>query len=211
VNKKHYICCHACDEVAIIKEPEKEGVYKCPNCGHTLFKNRKGVVEKLYALSIASLILFILSNIYPILTFSVLGKHSTATFSTAIEYLYKDGDYIMAIAVLMTTIVVPLLYITISMILFGMLYYGFKSNKMIYMTKILEDIKHWGMLDVFMVGILVSVVKLVKMGTIHFGISFYSFIALIPIMAYSHMILDTHKVWEKMEELGIRYDGECKV
>jgi len=211
VKSSKYVCCLECDEISIIKETEQEGVYRCPNCYHKLFKNRKNIVEKLFALNIASFILFILSNIYPILTFSVVGKNSYATFTTAIEYLYRDGDYIIATALLMTTIVVPFLYIIISMLLFGMLYYGFKSKIMILFTKILEDIRHWGMLDVFMVSILVSIVKLIKMGNIQLGISFYSFVALIPIMAYSHMILDTHKVWERMDELGLRYDRECKI
>ncbi len=198
-----HLCCHACDELVTIKLPEKEGRYRCPTCGHTLFKNYKNSIEKSYAISIASLILFIVANYFPILTFSVIGQNSTATFMTAIEYLYRDGDYIMAIAVLMTTIVVPFTFILFAMIVFGMLYHGKIHPVIIPMLRIIEDLRPWGMLDVFLIGVLVSVVKLVKMGTIHFGISFWAFVSLVPLMAYAHMILDPHKVWEIIEDAGM--------
>ena len=197
---KRYICCHKCDEISEIPYPSRKGRYKCPNCGHTLFRNYPGMIEKLYAMSIASFILFILANYYPILTFSVIGKESSANFATSIEYLYLDGDYIMAIAVFMTTILVPFVYITLSMVLFGLLYHGKRALFMIPLIKILEEIRPWGMLDVFMVGTLVSIVKLVKMGDIHTGISFWAFVILIPILAYSHMIFDPHPVWDMIEE-----------
>ena len=71
------------------------------------------------------------------------------------------------------------------------------------MIRIIEDLRPWGMLDVFLVGTLVSIVKLIKMGNIDFGISFWAFVALIPLMAYSNMILEPHKVWEIIEDAKI--------
>ena len=200
MNNHRHVCCHACDEIVTIKLPEKEGRYNCPICGHILFKNYKNSIEKSYAISIASFILFLVANYLLILTFNVIGQSSTATFFTAIEYLYKDGDYIMVIAVLMTTIVVPFTFITLSMIVFGMLYHNKIHPIIIPMLRIIEDLRPWGMLDVFLVGTLVSIVKLIKMGSIHFGISFWAFASLVPLMAYANMILDPHKVWEIIED-----------
>ena len=198
-----HLSCHACDELVTIKLPEKEGRYRCPVCGHTLFKNYKNSIEKSYAISIASFILFLVANYFPILTFNVVGQSSSATFMTAIKYLYQDGDYIMTIAVLMTTIVVPFTFIVLTMIVFGMLYHNKIHPIIIPMLRVVEDLRPWGMLDVFLVGTLVSIVKLVKMGSIHFGYSFWAFVALVPLLAYAHMILDPHRVWEMIEDAGI--------
>ena len=198
-NHRH-ICCCACDEIVKIQLPEKVGRYKCPTCGHTLFKNYKNSIERSYAISVASFILFIVANYFPILTFNVMGQTSSATFFTAIEYLYRDEDYIMAIAVLMTTIVVPFIFILFSIIVFGMLYHNRIHPIIVPMLRIIEDLKPWGMLDVFLVATLVSIVKLIKMGTIQFGYSFWAFASLVPLMAYANMILDPHRVWEIIED-----------
>ena len=203
MKKYIHLCCHACDEIVRIKLPEREGRYKCPTCGHTLFKNYKNSIEKSYAISIASLILFIVANYFPILTFNVMGQTSSATFFTAIEYLYKDKDYIMTIAVLMTTIIVPFTFILLTLIVFGMLYHNKIHPIIVPMLRIIEDLKPWGMLDVFLVATLVSIVKLIKMGTIQFGYSFWAFASLVPLMAYANMILDPHRVWEMIEDANI--------
>ncbi len=194
------ICCHECDELCKIPYPLRIGRYKCPNCGHTLFRHYPGMVEKLYAIHIAALILFLVTNWYPFLTFEVLGNSSQATFTTAIQYLYEEGDYLLAVAVLMTTLVVPFSRIVIFLMLFAPLHHGRVPRFAPHLLKTLEDITPWGMLDVFLVGVLVSIVKLVKMGTIIPGISLWAFTALILILAYGQSIFEPHPIWERIEK-----------
>jgi paraquat-inducible protein A len=55
------------------------------------------------------------------------------------------------------------------------------------------------MMEVFMLGILVSLVKLGKMATIVPGLAVYSFGLLIFILAASSAALDPHIIWEKLE------------
>ncbi len=196
----HYICCHECDEISRLPYPHKPGRYKCPNCGHTLFKYWPGMFEKIYALNLAALFLFVVTNMFPFLSFHVLGNASEATFSTAILYLYHDEDYLLAVAVFLTTLLVPLTRILLYLLLFGPLYHGIVPRYAAGMLKLLETLLPWGMLDVFMVGVLVSIVKLVKMGTIIPGISLWSFAALIVVMAYAQSLFDPHPVWERIDE-----------
>jgi paraquat-inducible protein A len=57
----------------------------------------------------------------------------------------------------------------------------------------------WGMMEVFMVGILVAFVKLSKMASIIPGIALYAFMVLIFVLAASAASLDPHIVWDRME------------
>ena len=202
----HYICCHECDEISRIPLPHRPGRYKCPNCGHTLFKYWPGMIEKIYALNLAALFLFIVTNIFPFLTFEVVGNSSEATFTTAIQYLYLKEDYLLAVAVLMTTLIVPSMRILLYLMLFGPLYHGFVPRYATQMLKLLEANLPWGMLDVFLVGVLVSIVKLVKMGTIIPGTSLWAFAVMIVVMAYTQSIFDPHPIWEKIDEAKARQD-----
>jgi paraquat-inducible protein A len=66
--------------------------------------------------------------------------------------------------------------------------------------RFLEHVLPWSMMEVFMIGILVSVVKLAGMAKIIPGISLYSFLALIFVLAAMIVSLDSHLIWQKWEK-----------
>jgi len=65
--------------------------------------------------------------------------------------------------------------------------------------RFIQSLRPWAMMEVFMLGILVSIVKLGKMATIVPGIAAFAFMALIFILAASLTVLDPHAVWEKIK------------
>jgi paraquat-inducible protein A len=67
------------------------------------------------------------------------------------------------------------------------------------------------MMDVFMIGILVSVVKLTEMATIVPGTSLFAFVALIFVLAAAQAALDPDLVWERSVPLppGICAGRRC--
>ena len=60
-----------------------------------------------------------------------------------------------------------------------------------------QSIRPWGMMEVFMLGILVSVVKLVKMFKVIPGISLWAFTVLIFVLAALATSFDFHQAWER--------------
>ena len=106
---------------------------------------------------------------------------------------------VIAILVLLTTVVVPF---TQMMCLFYILFplkFGRLPKRLPWVLRFLQNLQPWGMMEVFMVGILVSVVKLAKMAKIIPGISLYSFLALIFVLAAMTVSLDAHQIWQKWE------------
>ena len=158
--------CPSCDEIVQIRRPFRSGRYKCPVCGHTLLRHTKGMVESLFALSLAALVLFGVTVYFPFLSFEVAGNVSHINFITGIRYLFENHDWVLGIAVLMTTVIVPLQRIVLFLTLFGPLYFGKIPFYAVSSLKVLHHSTPWGMLDVFLVGVLVSLVKLLKMGMV---------------------------------------------
>jgi len=197
---EHLICCHECDELSYVSDPYRSGRYNCPNCGTLLFRHRKGLVEKMFALSVAALLLLLLTNYFPFLSFKVAGNTSEANFFTSAIYLFEDEQFLLAIAVLMTTIIVPLIRIVLSLALFGALYYGYLPSYAPFVLRALHHSLPWGMIDVLLVGVFVSMVKLVKMGTVIPGISLWSFTALVFVIAAMQVVYNPHPVWEHIDE-----------
>ena len=198
--KEHYYICHECDEICKITRPHRFGRYKCPNCGSKIFANTPGMIEKIYAYNIAALILFGVTNYFPFLSFHVAGNTSHANFTTSIIYLFREEQWMMGAAILFTTIIVPLGRIFLYLALFGPLHHRYIPPYAAQMLKLLEKLLPWGMLDVFLVGVLVSIVKLVKMGTIIPGTSLWAFMIMVFIMAAAQAIFDPHQIWEKIGE-----------
>jgi paraquat-inducible protein A len=105
----------------------------------------------------------------------------------------------LSILVLMTCIVVP--FIQLSGLFYVLM--PLKYNRLPPLTAVvfrfIRKLQPWSMMEVFMLGILVSIVKLAKMGSIIPGLSLYSFAGLIIVLAWAAASLDPHIIWEKME------------
>jgi len=142
--------------------------------------------------------LFVVTNYFPFLSFHVAGNTSHANFATSIYYLYGEQQWLIGTAILMTTIVVPVVRISLYIILFGPLYHGYLPRYAGDVLKLLEKLLPWGMVDVFLVGVLVSIVKLVKMGTIIPGTSLWAFMIMVFVMAAAQAIFDPHEIWERI-------------
>jgi paraquat-inducible protein A len=196
--KKHYISCHECDEISIISAPHKVGRYKCSNCGHLLYANKPEMIEKVFAYNLAALILFAVTNYFPFLSFHVIGNTAHANFTTSIYYLFQEEQWMMGGIILMTTIVVPLTRILLYLILFGPLYFGYLPRYSVQILKWLESLLPWGMLDVFLVGVLVSMVKLIKMGTIIPGTSLWAFMIMVFVLAAAQVTFEPHQIWDRI-------------
>ena len=104
----------------------------------------------------------------------------------------------MGVAILMTTIVVPITRILLYLMLFSPLYHGYLPRYAGEILKLLEKLLPWGMLDVFLVGVLVSIVKLVKMGTIIPGTSLWAFMIMVFVLAAAQANFDPHEIWERI-------------
>ena len=193
---EHLVCCHACDELVKVVKPQREGRFNCPRCGSLLFRHKEGMIEKIFPLSIAALILFAVTNYFPFLSFQVASNTSEANFITSVVYLFDAHEWLLGVAILMTTVVVPFIRIMLFLLLFAPLYFGYLPRYAIAFLKLLEHSTPWGMLDVFLVGVFVSLVKLVKMGTIIPGTSLWAFMMLVFVLAAMQVIYNPHQIWE---------------
>lgn len=191
------IACHECDLLHQRQPLPPGGTAKCVRCGAVLYRSKPNSLDRVLALTAAGLVLFVVANLYPFLTFRLEAQKQETTLITGIVELYNQGMWIVAGVVLLTSIVMPLLE------LIGMLYvllplkFNMRPWKLPVFFRMVRSFKPWGMMEVFMVGILVAFVKLSKMATIIPGIALYAFMALIFVLAASAAALDPHIVWDR--------------
>ena len=193
------VACHQCDLLHRLLPLPKGGVARCTRCRAVLTRHKPNSLERTLSLTIAGLILFVISNTYPFLAIRSEGLVRETTLMAGVTGLYAQDMQWLALLVFLTTILVPLTQLS------GILYIllPLKLNRLPRMMPIifrmLQKIQPWGMMEVFMLGILVSIVKLAKMAHIIPGISLISFVALIFVTAAMTVSLDSHLLWEKWD------------
>jgi paraquat-inducible protein A len=193
------IACHDCDLIHHIKPLPAKGVALCTRCGAVLHRHKPNSLDRTLAFVVASLILFILANSFPFLGLKIGAQIRQTTLITGIHELYVQGMQIIAVLVLLTTVLVPLTQMICIFYILLPLKFGRPSKRLPRVLRFLQAIQPWGMMEVFMVGILVSLVKLAKMAKVIPGISLYSFLALIFVLAAMTVSLDSHLIWKKWE------------
>ncbi len=192
------IACHDCDLLYRVSPLPEGGVARCRRCGAVLYRHKPNSLDRTLALSIAGLVLFLLANVFPFLAFKLQGQVTETTLSTGIWELYAQDMWLIALLVLLTCIVIPFIQ------LLGMLYVllPMKLNRLPWklsrVFRFLLTLRPWGMMEVFMLGILVSVVKLGKMATIVPGVALWSFALLIVVLAAAAAALDRRMVWDML-------------
>ena len=194
------IACHECDLIHHIKTLPPKGTANCIRCGAVLHKHKPNSLERTLAFALAALILFILANSFPFLGLKIGAQVRETTLITGIYELYVQGMQVIAILVLLTTVLVPFTQMMCLFYILLPLKFGRLPKRLPWVLRFLQAIQPWGMMEVFMVGILVSVVKLAKMAKIIPGISLYSFLALIFVLSAMTVSLDAHLIWQKWDE-----------
>lgn len=117
-----------------------------------------------------------------------------------VRVLMQDEYYLVAILTFMSSLLVPLLrlllllYVTLSISL------NYFHNSLFWSFRLYFHVEEWGMLDVYMLGIIVSVVKLLSMAEIQpgFGLWTYAVLLVASILATSE--LNKYEVWDILLE-----------
>jgi paraquat-inducible protein A len=194
------IACHECDLLYELPSLPEGSVAKCSRCGAVLQRHKRDSLDRTLSWSIAGLILFVVANSFPFLALKSGGLVRETTLITGVEELYKQDMPSVAVLVFLTSILFPLVQLS------GMLYLllPLKVNRLPWwkpalVFRFIQSLQPWAMMEVFMVGILVSMVKLAKLAKVVPGIAIYSFAVLIIVLAAATASLDPHLVWDRLE------------
>lgn len=193
------IACHDCDLIQRLPHITEPGTVQCVRCGAVLHHKKRNSIERTLSLTLAGLVFFALANSFPFLAFKLEAQVRETTLLTGIEELYTQGMPELSIIVLLTTVLVPLAQMTCMIYILLPLKFKRVPIGLPSVFRFVRRLEPWSMMEVFMVGILVSVVKLSKMAKIVPGVALFSFLALIFVLAAMTASLDSHLIWEKWD------------
>lgn len=192
------------------------GEHTCPRCGHSNDNRSVMMYQKTAALLIAAVILYIPSNVYPIMFTNYLGSNVGSDILDGVISLWGMGSYFVASVILIASICIPIAKILCILLLLYITKYGFKGYPSRYnkLYRIILFIGRWSMIDVFVVIIMATVVRMSVL-TISPGIAvvFFCFTVLVTMLAAEEY--DERMLWDialaKNRDSIINKDGELVV
>ena len=193
--------CHGCD--LLVEEgnipPRSKAI--CPRCGSFLYEPKENTVNNSLALVITGLLIIWPAISMPIIEMTILGDTSFNSLLNAVVKIYQAGYPWVAFVVFLTSILAPAAKLLGLLVV--LLHIKFKRH-----TKLLPrlfryyvKLDTWEMLDVYMIAMLVSVIKLFDIAAIHGGMGLFCFVGLLLTSILVTVKLDKKQIWECIEDL----------
>ncbi len=187
------ICCSACG--LLMEDDISARQIFCPRCQSSVRKLPRNIDSDL-GLAIAALIVFFPAMTLPIMTFQLGESGQTDTMLSALYYFYQDGYPALSVLVFFTSIFAPFVQIVISILMFSSLVRNKKPKWMKFYFKTLVKMRHWAMLDVYVIAILVSTVKLSATAEVIFGPGMIMFVTLLIFTFMLSSSFNSRQIWK---------------
>lgn len=173
----------------------------CDVCGNVLYLRHKNLLDKGLALSLATLITFIMASSFPIVRIEINGIWQDLTLPYVFVTLFKESYWIVGLIVSFLIFFVPLLYVLIYtwvMVLFRMRR-GYETTRRLLI--LLAELKPWNMIEIFLISILVALVKLIGYAQIVFGVSIWAMVLFIVLDICLTKRIRLADLWDLRDEV----------
>ncbi len=172
---------------------------RCNRCGSLLYRELANSLDRTLGLTLTALVLWILANAYPFMTFEFKGQSESNVILSGVIELYSNGAVALSAVILFTSVIAPIVYIG------GMLYVLVpirlrgRAPGAAVCFRVLVELRAWSMLEVYLLGVMVAVIKLNQLASIEPGVAMAAFAALILVWSASQASLDPRIVWRVLE------------
>ena len=193
--------CHACDLLQREATLPQGGVAHCWRCGAELYRSHPHSLERTSALTLSAIVLFVIANSFPIVGLQLDGQVIQTTLFNTVRALWDEEMKSVAALVFVTTIAMPALQLFAVAYLVLPLRLGRVPAHFGLVFRMLQTVRPWGMVEVFMLGVLVSLVKLAHLAGVVAGVALWSFAALMLVMAGITAVFDARGLWARASAL----------
>jgi len=171
---KKTTACKDCGLLLTLPLHRRHHQFRCPRCDGLIYR-RGEPFGFIISMAVTTLILFIPLTFLPILDLDIVGLRSQATLFEAIWRVYEDGYRFIAIISMATGLLLPVAATTLLLAILVPLQLGRRPKSVARYYRLYETLLDWGMVEVYLIGVIVAIVKLHKMGTLHIGLGLIDF------------------------------------
>ena len=192
------IACQHCDLLQRLVDLGPASMARCVRCGKELGRGHRDSLDRTLALTIAGSILFVVANSVPMLGLTAVGREASTTVLGGAQQLYRDGEPIVAVLVLLTAIVAPALQIGSMLAIAIGARLEHPPRWVGTLMRHLPATYTWSTIEVMILGVLVALIKIADYATVTPGLALYSLGALVFVLAAMQTTFDPRAVWARV-------------
>lgn len=190
------LACPYCDALwtrPALKEGER---VKCGHCHSIILTNKTRSAERTIALMLASVILYAVAVAFPFMRMDRSGFSNQISVLDAVGVLWTNDMAMMAVLCAFFILLFPLSRVVILLYLSGAIQTrGETGTPHARSLRLLQAIEPWAMAEIFMIGVIVSLVKVGKLADITLGPAFWGMAALIVLLAMGSSAVCRDTLW----------------
>lgn len=194
--------CHECD--LLLRDyaaADPRSVLVCPRCACVLKRADTNSLERSLALACAALVLLALANLFPIVGLNLQGQQIETTVFGAARRLWHEDMPIVSGLLLATTVLVPLLELCVLIWLLLPLRAGRRPAGFVALFRAFRLAHPWAMVEVFILGVLVALVKLSHMAEVIPGPAIWCFGLLMLTLTALSASFNPQALWSAWDAL----------
>ena len=190
------LICEHCDSVYRRPALSRGESSRCVRCDALLERREWLELDGLQAMALGGLILFLIANSWPILSLGLGGQQEATTLWGMTVFMWNDGYPIIASITVFTLLIVPFLRMAGIFWLLSWARRGRRAPVFVGLMVILARIKPWAMVEVFVLGVLVAIVKSSAYYDVEAGTGIFAYGAL-TIFATVASSADLRGLWDQ--------------
>ena len=195
----HRSACHYCDTLHESFPVDEGMAANCARCGAPLYQDRPASLARASAFSLAALLLMALGHVFPFLTMDAASMRRELTLVGAASALIDERAPLLGMSVILFTVVAPLVLAAGMIYVCLPLMFGRAAPGAGFAAKWMYRSEPWNMVEVFLLGVIVSLLKLAKVAEVDFGIGFWAFAGVMLCMAGAVAGIDREELWDRLE------------
>lgn len=196
------LACHDCDALFQTRKLRPGESVVCPHCAAKLHTHRPNAVHRAAALAVSAAMFFFVANFFPFIELKAGGQVSRIALAQSASALEAHGSPWLAAAVGVFILGAPSLMIGGMLYLLLPLLSGRRLPGAVHVCRWVYGTDTWNMIEVFLLGVLVSLMKLGDIATVTLGVSFWAFAGLIVCLTASVSAIDRRDLWDRLEAAG---------
>jgi len=195
------MACPSCDWLHIKESLEPREKAKCARCSEVMYTYRPNTLDKMLAASLASIIFLLSSLFLPFLTLKKSGVNSSISLMDAAWSLVFSEVALLGVFVLLLIVLVPLVRLGLIIYVLTVLKWGGKPTKNLKRSfRFAMVLEPWAMGDVFLIGVVVSLIKISQLAVLFIGPAFWAWVALIVTTIYLSINFSRDTMWLRINQ-----------
>ena len=102
-----FVLCHDCDLPNRVGNVPEGGSARCPRCDGLLRRSIPDTLDRTLAFTLGGMLLFVVANSFPFLSFDMQGRVAETTLMSGIEELWSEEMFSISGLVFVTAVLAP--------------------------------------------------------------------------------------------------------